>query len=107
MSTVHLRIRLTPRSGRNQIVRFAEGVLHVRVAAPPVDGAANTALLAFLAQEIGVRKSALSIVSGASSREKKIAIDGLTQAEMEALMIRFIAEESTMEAGPIQEGDRR
>lgn len=110
MSTASLRIRLTPRSGRNKIVRFEDGVLHVRVAAPPVDGAANSALLAFLAQQVGMRNTAFSIVSGSSSREKKVAIDGMTQGEMEALMTRFVtqsAEDSTMEAGSSQEGNRR
>jgi uncharacterized protein YggU (UPF0235/DUF167 family) len=57
-------------------------VLHLRVAAPPVDGAANSALIAYLSDVLGVRKSAIIIKSGTSSREKKLEIDELTPDEL-------------------------
>jgi uncharacterized protein len=81
-----LRVRLSPRAGRNEIVRQQDGVLHVRVAAPPVDGEANAALIALLADVLGVRKGAVEIVSGASSREKKVAIDDLDDAALRSLV---------------------
>ena len=57
-----------------------DGVLRVRVSAPPVDGAANEALLRLLAKRFGVPRSALRIVSGETSRMKVVEIDGLDEA---------------------------
>jgi uncharacterized protein len=78
-SATRLAVRLTPRGGREAIDGWAvdgEGrpYLKVRVAAPPVEGAANAALLALLAKTLGVPKSSLSIVSGAGARLKLIDI---------------------------------
>jgi uncharacterized protein YggU (UPF0235/DUF167 family) len=53
-----------------------DGVLRVRVAAPPVDGAANEALVRLLASELGVARSAVRLVSGATARTKRIEVDG-------------------------------
>jgi len=76
-----LAVRLTPRGGREAVDGWAvdgEGrpYLKVRVAAPPVEGAANAALLALLAKILGVPKSSLSIASGARARLKLVDIDG-------------------------------
>ena len=57
-------------------------MLHLRIAAPPVKGKANTALLVFLSDILGVSKSRLSIEKGATNRMKVIAIEGLTQNEV-------------------------
>ncbi len=78
---MRLAVRLTPRGGREAIDGWAvdgEGrpYLKVRVAAPPVEGAANAALLALLAKTLGVTKSSLSIASGAGARLKLVDIDG-------------------------------
>lgn len=85
---LRLRVRLTPRGGRDRIdgwVADADGgqVLKVRVAAPPVDGAANEALLRLLAKVLGVPRSALSIAAGETSRLKTIEIQG-DEAELSA-----------------------
>lgn len=78
---VLLTVRVTPGASRNRIAGFwsepARGTaLSVRVAAPPVDGAANKALLDHLARVLSVRKSALSIAAGEAGRIKTIRIDG-------------------------------
>jgi uncharacterized protein len=78
---VRLAVRLTPRGGREAIdgwVVDGEGrpYLKVRVAAPPVEGAANAALLAFLAKVLGVSRSSLTLASGAGARLKLIDIAG-------------------------------
>ena len=78
---LRLAVRVTPKAGRDAIAGFivtADGrkALAVRLAAPPVDGAANTALIAFLAKELGLPKSGVRIVSGESSRLKMVEIDG-------------------------------
>lgn len=80
-SQARLAVRLTPRGGREAIEGWAvdgEGrpYLKVRVAAPPVEGAANAALLVLLSKTLGVPKSSLSIVSGAGARLKLIDIAG-------------------------------
>ncbi len=74
-----LRIRLTPRAARNEIVRWEAGVLSVRVTAPPVDGAANEALIELLADGLKIRKTDIQIRSGASSREKLLTIAKLDE----------------------------
>lgn len=83
MAETLLRVRLTPRSSRNEIVRVEADVLHARVTAPPVDGAANCALLELLAKALNVHKTALSIQSGKTSREKRVRIEGLAEAEVQ------------------------
>ncbi len=78
---MRIAVRLTPRGGREAIDGWAvdgdgRPYLKVRVAAPPVEGAANAALIAFLAKTLGVPKSSLSIASGAGARLKLIDIGG-------------------------------
>ena len=79
-----LRVRLTPRGGRDALTKWEAGVLHARVAAPPVDGAANKALLALLSDALNVSKSRLAFQSGETSREKVVRVAGLSAAELEA-----------------------
>jgi uncharacterized protein len=74
---------VTPRAGRSSIERLADGAIQIRVAAAPVDGAANAALLRFLAGVLEVPRSRLEIISGASSRRKRIAVRGLAPDELE------------------------
>ena len=76
-----IRVRLTPRSARDEIVGWQEGCLWVRVSAPPVEGKANIALERLLAKALGVPKVAVGLVSGARSREKTVVIDGLSRDE--------------------------
>ena len=80
-SRTRLAVRLTPRGGREAVDGWAvdgdgRPYLKVRVAAPPVEGAANAALLAFLAKTLGVSRSALTLASGAGARLKLIDIEG-------------------------------
>lgn len=78
-----LSVVVVPRSGRSSIEQLADGAIQVRVTAPPADGAANTAMLRFLADLLDVPRSRLEIISGASSRRKRITIRDLTPAELE------------------------
>ena len=57
----------------------SEGVLRVRIAAPPARGKANRELLSFLSQLLGVRQSSLAIIKGHTSRSKVVAVSGLSQ----------------------------
>jgi hypothetical protein len=70
-------VRLTPRGGTDRVDGVLDGVLRARVAAPPVDGAANEALLRLLAEELRVPRRDVRLVAGAGSRTKTVAVDGL------------------------------
>ncbi len=67
---------IQPRASKNQIVGCQGDALKVRLTAPPVEGAANKMCIAFLAKAVGVPKSALDIVAGASCRRKQLLIRG-------------------------------
>lgn len=74
------RVRVQPRASRNQVVGFQGDDLKVRLTAPPVDGEANKALVAFLAEFFAVKKGDVAILSGETGRTKLIRIAGLTEA---------------------------
>ena len=84
-SSVRFRVRLQPRASRNEIVGAVDGALRVRLHAPPVDGAANEALVAFLADAMSIPRRGVRIVTGATSRTKTIEVDGITAADVERL----------------------
>jgi hypothetical protein len=76
-----LRVRLTPRGGRDAVTGLRDDVVQVRVAAPPVEGQANAALCRLLAKTLGVAPSRVEIVRGHTAREKTVRVDGLDDAE--------------------------
>lgn len=86
MQPATIEVRLTPRSGKNEIQRYERGVLHVRVAAPPVGGAANTALIELLSHVLHVPKTSIHIGSGTSSREKRVIVEGREAAAIDAFL---------------------
>ena len=82
---VRLAVRLTPRARRDAVggvSEDAEGrpVLALRLAAPPVDGAANKALIAFLAKALAIPKSSIAIRSGETARQKMLFLAGDSEA---------------------------
>ena len=77
-----IRIKLLPKSSRNQVVGREGDHFKVKVTAPPVEGRANKALIDLLAKKLGVSKSHIEIISGKSSRLKSIRIDGLSIEEI-------------------------
>lgn len=81
MSAAFLQVRLQPRASANAIAGVQDGVVRVRVAAPPVDGAANEALVGLLAKALSVGRGRVSIVRGRTSRNKLVRVDGLTEEE--------------------------
>lgn len=80
-------VRVVPRASKNEIAGQVGDAIKVRLTAPPVEGKANEALIAFLAQELGVRKSQVEIVAGETSRNKVICVLGLSPAEVEERLL--------------------
>lgn len=79
---VRLEARVTTRASRNTIDGVRDGRLVIRVTSPPVDHAANTAVIELLAGALHVPKRSLTIVAGEQSRSKSLAIAGLSEAEI-------------------------
>ena len=77
-----LRLRVHPNAARNEINGWTDGVLQVKVAAPPVQGKANRELTSFISRLLKVSKSSVSIVKGHTSRDKVITVEGLSQDDI-------------------------
>lgn len=73
---MNFTVRVVPRASKSEVVGEHDGALKVRIALPPVDGAANEELVKLLAKSFGVSKSAVEIVSGRSSRTKQVRVKG-------------------------------
>ena len=78
---VRLRVRVQPRASRNEIAGAHGDELRIRLQAPPVDRAANEALVRVIAEALGVSRSAVDIVSGLASRSKTVVIRGVAEAD--------------------------
>ncbi len=88
-----LTVRVTPRARKTQIARVMDdGTVRVRVAAPPVEGKANRALLKYLAQILGVRANRIEIVAGEKGLDKIISITGMEAADVQRRILAALAE---------------
>lgn len=85
---VRFTVRVQPRASRSEVVGVRGNALKLRLAAPPVDGAANDELVGLLAAELGVPRRAVRIVSGISSRSKTVEVDGVGPDVVERLASR-------------------
>lgn len=83
---MRVNVRVQPRASKDEIVRYADGVLRVRLRAPPVENAANEALIAFLADELGVSRRHVRIVSGFGSRNKLIEVDDVAHTALDRIL---------------------
>jgi uncharacterized protein (TIGR00251 family) len=79
-----LPVRVVPRASRTGLDGIVEGALRVRLTAPPVEGAANAALTVFLANLLGVPRSAITVAAGATARQKSLLVRGLSPTEVQA-----------------------
>jgi uncharacterized protein len=82
---VRVSVHVQPRATRSEIVGLHGAALKVRLQAPPVDGAANEALVALLAERLGVARRSVRVIAGVSSRAKTIEVDGTTEDAVRAL----------------------
>jgi uncharacterized protein (TIGR00251 family) len=78
-----IRVRVTPRSSREEVIHDHGEEIRVRLTSPPVKGQANQALVKLLARALGVLRKDVEIVAGSSSRNKTVRIRGLSAAEAE------------------------
>ena len=85
-----LEIHLRPGAKKSEVVGFREGVLWVKVAAPPEKGKANDALIELMAKLLSVPKSDLALVKGFTSRQKVIAINGVTAEALREKLTRIL-----------------
>jgi uncharacterized protein len=86
MPDTTLKIRLTPRGSRNEILGWEGDTLRVKITAPPVEGAANKACVEFLADRLRVKRAQVSIIAGDKSRDKTLKVNGLTANEVRSII---------------------
>jgi uncharacterized protein (TIGR00251 family) len=89
---VEIAVRVTPRAGRTAVAGVRDGILQVRLAAAPVEGAANEALVECLASFFERPKRDISIVAGHRSRTKRVAIRGLDSAQLASKLSAILPE---------------
>lgn len=81
-----LSVRIQPRASRSGIIVMEGGGIKIRLTAPPVDNAANEALIRFLAETLSVSRSQVEIVTGHTSRDKIVRVTGVGQEEAERVL---------------------
>lgn len=83
-SGCRLRLHVVPRASRTCLAGIHDGRLKLQVAAPPVDGEANQAIVRWLAKALAVRREAVTLTSGASGRRKTVEVRGLSAEQVAA-----------------------
>ncbi len=81
-----LAVRVHPGARRNAITGIHDGALKISLTTPPTDGRANAALIAFLAEALGIPRANISIVTGATTRTKTLHLQGLTPNTLTAAL---------------------
>jgi uncharacterized protein len=84
--TLTFAVRIAPRASRSEISGEHDGALRVRIAAPPVDGAANRELIRVIARALKVPQNAIEIIAGANSKNKTVRVQGVDAATLERLI---------------------
>lgn len=82
---VFFSVRVTPRASANEVAGEREGVLLVRVTAPPAEGKANEAVVALLAKALDVPRSAVRLERGAAARTKRVSVPQAAEADLRRL----------------------
>ena len=80
--TIEFDVRVVPRASKSEVVGEHDGALKLRIAAPPVDGAANSEVIKLLAKCFSVSKTNVEIVSGQTSKSKRVRITGLSLSDL-------------------------
>jgi uncharacterized protein (TIGR00251 family) len=96
---IEFTVRATPRAARSEIAGVQDGALLVRLNAPPVEGAANRAVLELLAEVLAVPRRSMRLVSGARSRLKRVTVCGLPREVLSARLHAALPKETTRTTG--------
>lgn len=83
-----VKIYVQPQASKTEMAGMFDGCVKVRLAAPPVDGAANRRLIEFVAAKLGVSKSSVRLIAGASSRRKVLEVAGMSREAIELALGR-------------------
>jgi uncharacterized protein (TIGR00251 family) len=83
-----LTVKVTPNAGRNEVTGCKEGVWQIKIGAAPEKGKANKELIDFLADKLGVRKTAIEIIKGQTSRNKVVVVEGMGGEEITNKLIK-------------------
>lgn len=83
---VRISVRVQPRASRSEVVGIHGDALKIRLSAPPVDGAANAALIEFLADTFAVSRRSVRILAGESSRSKVVEVEGISERAVRDLV---------------------
>ena len=94
VSEARIPVRVQPRARTDALVEMRASVLIVRVAAPPLDGRANSAVCLLLAHALDVRPSRVSVIRGERNRDKVIAVEGIAQPAADAAIAAAISRQS-------------
>ena len=78
MPSVRVEVYIQPRAAKTELAGMHGDSIKIRIAAPPVDNAANHAMIEFMAERLGIAKRRVRVVSGAASRKKVLEIDDLS-----------------------------
>lgn len=82
-----LEVYVQPRASKTEVVGLHGTALKIRLAAPPVDGAANQALIEFIAAQLRVSKNSVRLIAGAASRRKVIEVQGWTTERLRSALL--------------------
>ena len=77
-----LVVKITPNAGRNEVTGLKDGILQIKIKAPPEKGKANKELVDFLSERLGVKKSTIFIIKGQTSRNKVITVETLNNDQI-------------------------
>ena len=86
---MRISVHVQPRASRNAVVGWKDGALKVALTAPPVDGAANAALVELLAAELGLKKREIAVVAGTASRRKTVELNAADEAALQERLNRW------------------
>lgn len=84
--SARINVYVQPRASKTAVVGMHDGAVKIRLAAPPVDGAANAALIEFVADRLDIAKSRVRIAAGLTSRRKTVEVDGVTAQQLAAAL---------------------
>ena len=89
---VRLRLKVIPNARRNQVVGWRNGLLTIKLTAPPVEGRANRELVKFLASVMGVPVRNVEILQGETSRSKSVSVRGIAPEDARARIRRHVGQ---------------